>query len=364
MTPDARVHFEDWDLFALGVLDEAEHRAMADHLASGCDDCMRLFEASEIEVAGIATLSPDEPLPAGAEMRLQKRLEAAGVLATAPITQIPGPAPARIWMLAPWVLAAACLVAAVEFGVNLGRARHQLRELEHQNADYIEHIQHESQGTPRQPMEVTSAQVDGLHATIEGLQRDLKSAQAAKLAAQDEVKAAKAQLADAQTRVHELDTSLKDADARRAKAEDALFAAHLQLAKAQTDADTLAQISAQNDKIVGLLEAAPLNQLDLKPAGEVQASARVFWHDDHGLLLVARNLPHLSPRASFQLWFYRKGTPEYVNVGVVQVDSSGDGLLFVPPGPALVSMTGALLTEESGNTRASAPGEEILKIKP
>jgi hypothetical protein len=79
---------------------------------------------------------------------------------------------------------------------------------------------------------------------------------------------------------------------------------------------------------------------------------------------VARNLPPISPRGSFQLWFYRKGTPEYVNVGVVQVDSSGDGLLFVPPGPALVSMTGALLTEESGNTRASAPGEELLKIKP
>jgi hypothetical protein len=132
----------------------------------------------------------------------------------------------------------------------------------------------------------------------------------------------------------------------------------------RSKADQLAQVSAQNDQIVGLLESAPLSQRDLQPTTGWQASARVFWHDDHGLLLVARGLPPVPQDGSFQLWLYRKGAPEYVNVGVVQAGNSGNGLLFVPPGPSLLSMTGALLTEESGTDIASTPGQEILKVKP
>jgi len=218
--------------------------------------------------------------------------------------------------------------------------------------------------TPANSAEITPGQVAELRTTIEGLQRDLKTAQAAKGMAEQDMKAAQTQLAEAQARVRELDASLKDADARRAKAEDALSSARLQLTKAQSDADTLAQVARQDDQIVRLLEAAPLNQLDLKPTGTLQASARVFWQDDQGLLLVARDLPRLPQHGSFQLWFYRKGTPEFVNVGVVQLGASGNGLLFVPPGPALLSMTGALLSEESGTASAAAPGEEILKVKP
>jgi len=358
MTPNGRNHFEDWDLFALGVLDDPEQRAMAEHLASGCEDCMRLFLAAEAGAAGLATLSPDEPLPPGAEIRMRKRLESA----SAPTGT--HRAPSRVWMVAPWVLASACLLAAIEFGVNLAHTQHEVHKLEQQNADYIEHIQHETPVTPANSAEITPGQVAELRTTIEGLQRDLKTAQAAKGMAEQDMKAAQTQLAEAQARVRELDASLKDADARRAKAEDALSSARLQLTKAQSDADTLAQVARQDDQIVRLLEAAPLNQLDLKPTGTLQASARVFWQDDQGLLLVARDLPRLPQHGSFQLWFYRKGTPEFVNVGVVQLGASGNGLLFVPPGPALLSMTGALLSEESGTASAAAPGEEILKVKP
>jgi hypothetical protein len=364
MTPNGRNHFEDWDLFALGVLDDPEQRAMAEHLASGCEDCTRLFLAAEAGVAGLATLSPDEPLPPGAGIRMRKRLESAGALSATPTAQISRRVPSRAWTVAPWVLAAACLLVAIAFGVNLARTRYKVRKLEQQNADYIEHTQHETLVTPGNSAEVTSAQVAELRITIEGLQRDLKTARAATLVAEQDVKAAQTQLAEAQAQVRKLDASMKDADARRAKAEDALSSAHLQLAKAQSDVDTLAQVARQNDQIVRLLESAPLNQLDLKPAGTVQASARVFWQDDQGLLLVARDLPRLPQHGSFQLWFYRKGTPEIVNVGVVQLGASGNGWLFVPPGPALVSMTGALLTEEPGTTTTATPGEEILKVKP
>jgi hypothetical protein len=364
MTPNGRNHFEDWDLFALGVLDDPEQRAMAEHLASGCEDCTQLFLEAEAGVAGLATLSPDEPLPTGAEIRMRKRLESAGMSTAAPTGQTSFRTLSRAWTIAPWLLAAACLLVAIGFGVNLARTQHEVRKLEQQNADYIEHTQHETPVTPGNSAELTSAQVAELRTTIEGLQRDLKAAQAAKAVAEQDVRAAQTQLAEVQARVLKLDASLKDADSRRAKAEDALSSAHLQLAKAQSDEDTLAQVARQNDQIVRLLEAAPLNQLDLKPAGTVQASARVFWQDDQGLLLVARDLPRLPQHGSFQLWFYRKGTPEFVNVGVVQLGASGNGLLFVPPGPALLSMTGALLTEESGTASAAAPGEEILRVKP
>jgi hypothetical protein len=364
MTPNGRNHYEDWDLFALGALDEEEKREMALHLASGCDICQQDFQAAQAVVAGLATLSPDEQLPQGAELRMRRRL---GVAVDSPASASIPIAPAggrKIWTVVPWALVAACLIAAFGLGVSLRHLKLELLEQERQNAANQLLLQHPLPAAPNPSSELQPAQVTELQNTIEGLRQELKATQAAKLAADQELKAARAQVAEAQARVQELDANLKDAEARRSKAEEALSGAHLQLARAQADARRLAQLTSQNDQIIALLESSALSQLDLKPTGSAQASARVFWQDDRGLLLVARDLPPLPQNGSFQLWFYRKGTPSVVNVGVVQLQRSGTGLLFVPPGPALLAMTGALVTEESESGSVLTPGQEILKAKP
>jgi len=266
--------------------------------------------------------------------------------------------------LAPWAVAAVCLFAAIGFAVGTRDARRELRETQRQKAEYEAKLRQQAPPSQIPSSEITPAQVTELQDTIDGLKRELAAAQSAKVAAEQEVKAVKAQLADAQGRSRELDASLKEAEEHRSKAEESLASAHLQLAKAQADAGRLAQASAQNDQIIALLESAPLSQLDLKPTGAARASARVFWQNDRGLLLVARDLPSLPPNGSYQLWFYRQGKPDLVNVGVLHLENSGDGLLFVPPGPALLAMSGALVTAEPGSGSASQPGEEILKVKP
>jgi anti-sigma-K factor RskA len=364
MTPGNRNHYEDWDLFALGVLDDAEQRDMAAHLASGCDECMQRYISAQALVAGLASLNPDAQLPPGAELRLRKRLESSAAPVGGRDERVPAASVWGIRTLAPWAVAAICLLAAIGFAVGLRDSRKELREHERQSSEYEAQLRRQAPPSPGSASEVTPAQVTELENTIERLKRELAAAHLARVAAEQEVKAVKAQLADAQGRNREMDASLREAEERRSKAEESLASAHLQLAKAQADAGKLAQASAQNDQIIALLESAPLSQLDLKPAGSARASARVFWQNDRGLLLVARDLPSLAQNGSYQLWFYRQGKPDLVNVGVLQLGNSGDGLLFVPPGPALLAMSGALVTAESGSGIASQPGEEILKVKP
>ncbi len=264
----------------------------------------------------------------------------------------------------PWALSTACLVGVIGLGISLHIARGQLQDQQRQNAANRQRLEQLAQLTQQPSGGISSAQAAELQNIIAGLRRDLKAAQSERSAADQAVKAAQGQLAEAQARVHDLDASLKDAEARRSQAEEALSAVRLQLAQAQASAARLVQVSSRNDQIISLLESAPVSQLDLKPAGGVQASARVYWQNDRGLLLVVRDLPPLPPQGSFQLWFYRQGIPGVVNVGVVQLEKPGTGLLFVPPGPALLDMAGALVTEEAQASAVATPGEEILKIKP
>ena len=365
MTPGGRNHYEDWDLFALGALDEEQNREMEEHLASGCAACQQELQAAQAIVGGLATLSPEEQLPAGAEMRMRKRLGVTGErLPPAPVQAASAGQRWNAWQVAPWALAAACLVLAIGLGVRSRRSESELREQARQNAAEESRLQQQLSVAAESSEKKSADRVTELQATIEGLRQQLKAVQSAKLAADQELAAAKVEIAKVQERLQEADSSLKDAEARRTKGEEALSQARLQLVKAQADSSRLAAVSAQNDQIVALLESSALSQLDLKPMGSLQAAARVFWEDDRGLLLVARGLPSLPQNGSYQLWFYRKGTPSVVNVGVLQLQRAGTGLLFVPPGPALLAMTGALVTEESAPGSVASPGQEILKVKP
>ena len=361
MTPNGQNHYEDWELFALGAVEAQEQREMTAHLASGCESCARDYLAAQAVVAGLATMSPEENLPAGSEARMRERLGFVRESAGTPALESPR---RKFWSILPWALAAACLVAVVGLSVGLLRMKSDLEDVRQRNVANEPRSPQQPPTSPNPHNGVTAEQVADLQKTIEGLRQELQATKAAKAQADQEVKDAKASLAEAQDHVKALNASLKDAEGRRLKAEEELSGAHLQLAKAEADQIRLSRRSAQNDQILTVLDSAGLSQLDLKPTGSAQASARVFWQDDRGLLLVAQNLPPLSAEGSYQLWFYQKGTPSVVNVGVVEMDRGDTGLLFVPPGPALLGMTGALLTEEPKTTSASSPGKEILKVKP
>jgi Anti-sigma-K factor rskA len=365
MTPPNLQHYEDWDLFALELLDPQEAGEMSAHLVSGCDTCSAQYQAAKALLAGLATLSPDEQLPPGAEARLRQRL--AGERAPATIPLPPNPAARRwnFWNVVPWVFAAAGLLVAVGLGLNLNHTNRELHEQQRQNAEFASRLQQQPiTAIPDSGAQLPPTSNLDSQNLLEQLRRDLQTTQAAKAAVDQQLKDAQAQIAKAQNQIQELDASLKDADARRTKAEDALAASQLQLASVRAEAGKLARASGQDAQIANLLESAKLSQLDLKPAGSAQAFARVFWQDDRGLLLVARDLPQLPADGSFQLWFYRNDASTLVNVGVLQLENPGTGVLFVPPGPALRSMAGALVTEESEPRSVSTPGIEILKVKP
>jgi hypothetical protein len=353
MISDHGQHYDGWDLFAIGALDESERAAMASHLASGCEECQRAYSAALAVVAGLASLSPEEQLPPGAEARLRQRLTEGGQSVS---TSSPAVHPvAKKWpipLIAAWSVAAALLILVAVLGVRLKNTEDQLAAQRRSNAADISRLQ---QDQARDAQENAAA----------ALRAALASAEAARIQAEQQRKNAELQVSQLQARVQDLETQLKSAAADKDRLDQALQQAHLQLAKAEGDASIMRQIAAQNDQITTLLQAVPLSQADLKPADGAKASARVFWQDDLGLLLVARDLPPLPQGKSFQLWFYEKDPSSApVNVGVIQTASSGRGLLFVPPSPALRRMTGALITEETQEQGVSAPGKEILKVKP
>jgi hypothetical protein len=100
-------HIEgDWELFALGSLDEAAEREMAAHLRSGCAECQRRFQEAQAEMAAVATTVPLQKPSARVERELMKRVRAEAVGRSAVA------AGWRRWQLAPWAFAAVCLLLA------------------------------------------------------------------------------------------------------------------------------------------------------------------------------------------------------------------------------------------------------------
>jgi hypothetical protein len=292
----------------------------------------------------MATLAPEVPMSPGAEDRLRRRLK--GEAAVIPISTGPQPRKLRprIWAFAPWLLAAACAFIAFGLAIALRHARTELDQARRGEAlSQAAQIRAGKSAMPNGQPPLTAPD----QGRIAALQHEIDALRAEKASADQALKTTQDQLIRAQLRTHALETSLRQA----------------QLQVALYEKEKSAR-PAFNDRMIALLQSAPLSQLDLKPAHGADASARVFWKDDSGLLLVARELPPLQPDGSFQLWFYQKGTGKPVNVGQVQVDRSGGGLLFVPPGPALSSMAGALLTAESGSAIAANPGREILRVGP
>lgn len=357
MTSENCSDYQDWELLALGVLEGDEQRDMEAHLADGCDGCRSSYLSAQAVVAGLAVLAPDIPLNPDGEKNLKRRLMGGSSIQ---INTAYMPAQKRTPpRVAAWWMAAACMVAVVALGISRIRIAHELSGLRLQ----VQSLQQELRVPKADDFQNASAQKAALEAGVQELHAQAQLAIEQRSAAERKLRTIGAELLEAQQRNHDLDARLAADDASRAQTESQLTALQQQVAQLQAEKGSLTQVAAEHDHITSLLNVGSLSKLDLKPVGDQRAAARVYWHNDRGLLLVARDLPQLPEHASFELWFYRQGSPDLVRVGTLQVRRGGDASLFVPPGPALEAMSGALLTMQTGDSGVS-PGVELLRVKP
>ena len=84
---------EDFDLYALGALDDAERVVIESHIAS-CPDCARKLAEAQGRMAILAFAAPRVEPSAGVKERLMRQLHATaeGSGASVPASSIPAPA--------------------------------------------------------------------------------------------------------------------------------------------------------------------------------------------------------------------------------------------------------------------------------
>ena len=130
--------------------------------------------------------------------------------------------------------------------------------------------------------------------------------------------------------VRQLEAELRDARARVDDGERRVNVALVALADAQ--------------KPLAIMTAPDVRQIDL--AGQrvaPRAAARTFWSPSRGVVLMAANLPALSPGRTYQLWFVTPAQAK-VSIGLVKPDANGRVTTVVSnaanlPDPAALAVT-------------------------
>ena len=103
----------DWNLFALGALDENTQREMQEHLQTRCHACSRSYQEAVLVMDALAATVPQQkPSPHIADALLSRITQANPVLSPVKVSQ-------RRSFALPWVAAAACALLAVWFGIRL-----------------------------------------------------------------------------------------------------------------------------------------------------------------------------------------------------------------------------------------------------
>jgi anti-sigma-K factor RskA len=360
-------HREDWELFALGTLDEPQREEMSAHLRSSCNDCAKLFMEAQAVVAALGTLpEAAEPSPT-VEAKLAARLRKDAGLQEpearrAELPLRPEKPRWNFWTVMPWALAGLFLVLYAVTERKYLAIKNDAASLPAMSATTDRNGAPVSSKTSANGSE----EANDMRATIDQLRQSLNQANEQASSAEREAARLQSELKSVNLQIAALQSSLKDSEARRVKAESESSAIHLEMTKAEDEARRANLLSAQNQQMVRLLESASLHQLPLKPVSPLagEASARVVWDDDRGLMLLAHNLPELPDQRVFQLWILRKGKPSIVSAGVVQVDAMGRGTAFVPPGEDLNDMAGVVVTDEPAGGSVSSRGSQVLLGKP
>jgi len=367
---------EDWELYALGCLDEEQQQAMTAHLVSGCHECGQRYGEAQAAVSAMASLAPQVKPSARVEGKLRERLR----MDLAPVRE-PG---RRFWTLAPWALAAACLLAVIWMGMQwklaeqraeLARAAIQrLNEQAASPSTAATPAQVEHSSTPAQPEQAFALKLKELAdeserrqkelaARVDDLMRQVQDAQSAKAQTEHELADLHTQLAAARQSSDALEKQLREAKALDAgRDSQQVLILKAELAKSQAEARSLSAAAASGERLRQLLQAGNLQQVDLRAVdpGAGKAMARAIYSPQGGLLLVANSLPDLPSRKCYQLWIVRQGDPAILSAGLVQLENDGRGFLYAPPSAELRQLTALAITDEPAGGSISAHGHKLL----
>jgi hypothetical protein len=366
----------DWDLFALGSLDEATQQAITAHLQSGCKECQRKFLEAHATVVSIAATAPPRQPSARVEHELMKRIR--GDQKQASSWSWPR------WNLAPWAMATASALLAGwlftqqrDIGTELANARSVIQSLRAvkptppvpaPSPTEVEEIAHPS------PMVSPPVVSPGASATnnrklaemateIEKLRNENAAISAARVASEQRNAELQSSLTATQVRADTLTHELEAAKHNLTAGNQAEVAdLNRQLAESRAEVQRLGKERTRSAQIEALLQSGSMQQIQLRPVDPAagQAVARVLYSPKGGLLLVADALPKLGNEKCYQLWFIRKGSPAILSGGLLQTSSDGRGFLFAPPGNELAELTGLAITDEPKGGSVSARGHKLL----
>lgn len=381
MTPSNR-HYEDWELYALGSLPEANMREMSVHLES-CDECGQEYALALAVMSAIGSSLPQVEPSEAAERKLRARLTAGTSLHVYKNTAARKPIVWYWWRLSLGAATFASLAVAIWLGID-GR---QLEEKLQSQTAQTETLQRQLKELAGRTGGASNPSLPGeqdLRKSVADLQGQLEETKQARVAAEKRVTALDVELREAKDaadrKVEELKTELQAATKReailknavqtlehqRSQNEEMVAQLRLELTKAQAASARYVEASSLETDVSHLLASGEFHQLDLKPVADVarQATARVLWQDDKGLLLLANNLPAVTDSREMQLWILQKGNANAARAGTLLATGHGSSVLFVQPGPALDAMAGVMITMEAAGANPAQPGSQILVGKP
>jgi len=361
----------DWNLFALGALDESTQQEMQEHLRTRCLACSRSYQEAVLVMDALAaTVPPQKPSPHIADALLSRITQASPLV-------VPIKSKRRSAAL-PWVAAAACALLALWLGVRLEQVNDLLRNQRassaaaavQQPAEAVPSPAkapslvppNERQTSPPAPARSNASQVRALTAQV----ADLEAQKDTALAQLNQVKNDLANSIEAR---NSLQTQLASAreqiragatDVHSSQAQLSALTHRLEMADA-----TVAELRASkawNAQVVGFLQSGPFRQVDLRAVdpGAGKATAVAFYAPDRGLLILARALPHLEGEKCYQLWSIHKAGMAIRSVGLMKTDASGGGFLYAPPEQDLRQLTALAITDEPKGGSVSARGHKLL----
>jgi hypothetical protein len=383
---------EDWELLALGSLEEEAADLLRAHLRSGCALCNKHYAECvtaglAMGVAAVATEEPGDHVFA----RLSQYTKSSPKLIAMPLAQKRSSSYPR----AGWWAAAACASFAVwmswqnyslrqEFAVPKAPSvspspsstassiatdqslRQQVAELETQlRQARSEASQPASPPAQIPPSTTADPQVQEVVANLTG---QLRKASEEKEKLQGLAVEKERQIADLNQKLLASQADLNQQTQRLAAAQSPIKSdqettvLQARLSDSQRAVERQRALLEEYRDAFRTLEAGSVKQVELAVVDSAAGSGKVraLYSPRGGLLVFAQKLPPLPSSKCYQLWILRNGNPSIVSGGLIRLDATGSGFLAAKPSAALEGVTGFALTDEPAGGSVIARGKKLL----
>ena len=391
---------EDYDLWALGLLEGPKREEISAHLQSGCPTCTRATRncAALWFAIGSAEAQAHPAMPsAGLRDRI---LTEAGVQQPRSTRWLAFQWPA--WIFAA-MGAAAALVLAVWFlrpGPQAGRIEQQGREIARLQ-DEVRQWRERAEAAVRAPRVEAPAPAPPVTAPPPAavpksptavasgnpeLTRELAEARQAAGTASDALAAERARAARLQTEIDSLRIQASAATAQKEEAEKRLSASATasdprlaererqiatmgaQLKRLEQEnslyRETIVRLERQvnrDSRLVALLNSPSVELVKLQGSeAGAKAQGKAFLVEGQRLVFYASNLPSLPPGRTYQLWLLRGRGPAIASGGVFGTDVSPTSPVEVSDRNLLSNLRGLAVTEEPAGGSPGPTGHKLL----